>query len=157
MVRMLQVMFVACCAALVCIGIVAGLLFAGSEPSGSPTLPTAAGIVALWGVIAILGSARTRRTLPCGTPIELATAYRTRFLLRTAAAETIALVAFALCFATSSAWPYVAALPYVAIGLWIAAPTRRAIAAEEQRLAESACGTSLVAALAATPQRPSQP
>lgn len=147
MLKPLWTLFAAVAASVVLFGALVIGMVGGDDPTGSPSVVTSVGIIAVIGVVAILAVFRVRWTLDCGTEAELASAYVSRFVFRLAIAESPGLVGVALSFLAGSVWPYLAAVPYVAIGLWLAAPTTRAIEAESQRLAERACGASLVSAL----------
>jgi hypothetical protein len=143
----LWALFAAVSGAVVLFGLLVVAMVSGDEPTRSPSVVTSVGIIAVVGVVAILAVFRVRWTLACGSEAELASAYVSRFVFRIAIAESPGLVGVALSLLAGSVWPYLAAVPYVAIGLWLAAPTMRAIEAESQRLAEQACGASLVSAL----------
>jgi F0F1-type ATP synthase membrane subunit c/vacuolar-type H+-ATPase subunit K len=103
----------------------------GEEPSLS--LGAAVGIVVVVGLSCTLVGRMVGRLDGTSDEAVLQT-YRTRFFLRLALGETAALVGFVLCFLAHSIVPYLAALPFTALGFWRAAPTGSSIDDDQAEL-----------------------
>jgi F0F1-type ATP synthase membrane subunit c/vacuolar-type H+-ATPase subunit K len=90
----------------------------------------------------------TEKPLPCDSPTALAFAYRTRFFLRLAFAESVALLGFVFAFIGAGAWAYYVAAALALFRIWTsAAPTRRSLERDQERLRDDGCRLRLVAAL----------
>jgi hypothetical protein len=106
------------------------------------------GIVAGMAAVSLLMTRVLDRPLSCESAPALAASYRTRFFLRIAFAESVALVAFAGSFSGGPSWIYFAGAAFTLLRFWtIAAPTRAALAREQDALHLRGCSLSLVAAL----------
>jgi hypothetical protein len=117
---------------------------------GTPTRP-AAGWVAAVAVAAVLclmtAEMFGRRPLDCSDLASLAASYRTRFFLRMALSEAIALFAFAATFIVDQWWIYWLFLPFTLYGFRRNAPTTRHLSVDQERLQLAGCNLSLVLAL----------
>ena len=144
-------LFLSFCGAFALIFVVLVFLF-DSRGHQEPNLGVGAA-VAITAAAGIVGLVARRvfadQPLDCTDARSLASSYRSRFFVRMAIAETTALLGFVLCFVAQSLWPYVAALPFTAVGFWLAAPTRRHLAHDQARLSASGCEVNLLAALRA--------
>jgi F0F1-type ATP synthase membrane subunit c/vacuolar-type H+-ATPase subunit K len=103
-----------------------------------------------------LGVARlVEKPLDCVSDQQLAATYRTRFFLRIAFGESVALFAFVAVFTGAPLWMYYAGAAVSLIWFWTrAAPTRTALARDQEVLNASGCSRSLVAALRTVPPQP---
>ena len=94
---------------------------------------------------------RLERQLSCDSDASLVGAYRTRFFLRIALAESIVLFGFVAASVTKSTWVYFAAVFLSVPGFLRAAPTRAALSRDQDELTAQGCGRSLVAAFRQRP------
>jgi hypothetical protein len=114
-----------------------------------PWLPALA-VIAL---VVLAAERFAEKSLACTSDAVLATAYRQRFFLRIAFAETIALFGFVFVFIGAARWIYYVAAGVSLLRYWTsAAPTRAALARDQQQLNAAGCTRSLVAALRSTPR-----
>jgi hypothetical protein len=116
----------------------------------APTRPAGGWVVGLAVVAGLCLGAQARfgrRALNCNNLASLAESYRTRFFLRTAFAELIALCAFVATFLVGEWWLYWMYLPFALYGFALNAPTPARVRAEQQQLALAGCQLSLVRAL----------
>jgi hypothetical protein len=146
-----RALFLSFCWALVLMGIVVPLVFAGSSPPPARVLGT---VLVAGGAILSLGGpmiAERFRPLRCGSPRDVAAAWRTRFFLRLAFAESAALVGFVTVTLASEIFWYYAALPVTAIGFFRSAPTKRNLGRDHQHLRKIGCPVPLVSALRSNP------
>ncbi len=97
---------------------------------------------------------RIEKPLRCGSRVELANSYRTRFFLRIAFGEAIALFGFVATFVDGHLVSYYVGLVLVAPAFVRAAPGVGAFQREQDALTAQGCGESLVAALRSTPPAP---
>jgi hypothetical protein len=88
-----------------------------------------------------------RRPLDCSDLAALATSYRSRFFLRTAFSQAIALFAFAATLIVGRWWIYWLFLPFTLYGFGRNAPTTGHLSAEQERLGLAGCNLSLVRAI----------
>lgn len=132
-------------AAVVLIGVVAPVV--GGEPdTGSISFWVA--VLAVASVLGLMAAERLgQRPLDCTGPAALAGSYRTRFFLRTALSESIALVAFVLAILAGRWWVYWLFLPFTLYGFGRNAPTSGHLEADQERLRLAGCQLSLVGAL----------
>jgi F0F1-type ATP synthase membrane subunit c/vacuolar-type H+-ATPase subunit K len=109
-----------------------------------PWLPILVGLM-----IVSFGAGRiAEKPLDCDTDATLASSYRSRFFVRIALAEGIALFAFVASFQGAPMWIYYVGGAVTLVRLWThAAPTRAALARDQQALNAAGCPRSLVAAL----------
>src|SRR5262249_49114381 len=109
-----------------------------------PWLP----LLAVLAVVSVVIPRTVERPLNCSTPTALAFGYRTRFFLRMAFAQSVALFGFVFAFTAAPSWIYYVGAAFALYRIWVtAAPTRAALARDQQRLSESGCRLSLVRAL----------
>jgi len=106
--------------------------------------------------VVVLGAARfVEKPLNCETDTSLAGSYRTRFFVRIAFGESVALFAFVAVFTGAPLWMYYAGAAVSLIWFWTrAAPTRTALARDQEALNAAGCSRSLVAALRTVPLQP---
>jgi F0F1-type ATP synthase membrane subunit c/vacuolar-type H+-ATPase subunit K len=144
----LRSVFLAFALAQVFIGVVVLFLVGGAE--GEPELEpeVAAGAVLVIGTVLVLVSRTLLRQLPCTDLGRLVGAYRTRFFLRLAFAESSTLLGFVGSLLSDSALPYLAGLVPAAIGFARLAPTRGNLQREDDALLAQGCAHSLYGALA---------
>jgi hypothetical protein len=145
-----RAVFLSFCCALVGFGVV--LVFIGSGNSTkarTPSAPVAAALVVM-GLLSFAGR-RLEQPLSCESDAKLIGTYRTRFFMRVAFAEAVALFGFVAVFLTGEFWLYPLALLFTAVGFARLAPTPANLAKDQQELYAVGCARSLVAALA-TPQ-----
>jgi hypothetical protein len=136
--------FVSFAVAIVLFGIV--IAYMDQLPNG-PVLPWVA-ILAVMAVASVVAERSTDRPLLCDSPARLAGSYRTRFFLRVALAESVALFAFAFSFIDAPAWIYYVGAAFTLVRFaTTVAPTRAALARDQARLDAAGCDLSLVAAL----------
>jgi F0F1-type ATP synthase membrane subunit c/vacuolar-type H+-ATPase subunit K len=95
------------------------------------------------------------RPLDTSSDAALASSYRTRMFLRIAFAETPALLGFVVTFIEPGAlWVYGLGCVFAAPGFVYAAPTRRQLEQEQERLMDAGSPRSLVFALRSPPLAP---
>ena len=137
--------------ALVLFGVVLAFLDLGPDDGEDPavSLGVAVAIVAAAGLVSLV-AANFIPALDGSSDSTAAQTYRTRFFLRLATAESVALVGFVLCFLTGSIVPYLAALPFTAIGFWRAAPTKSNIQRDQDALRAQGSPVQLWRVLLAT-------
>jgi hypothetical protein len=115
------------------------------DPDASPWV--AAGLVVV-GLIAIFQvTPRVTRPLDCASDSALASTYRTRFFLRIAISESIALIGFVATFVVGPAWIYYVGGAVTLLGFGVYAPSVANLAGDQRELAARGCERSLVAAL----------
>jgi F0F1-type ATP synthase membrane subunit c/vacuolar-type H+-ATPase subunit K len=103
-------------------------------------------------VASIIATKVADRPLDCSSPTTLASTYRTRFFLRLAFAEAVAMLGFVFSFTSQTAWVYLPAAAFTLYRFWtVAAPSRAALVADQRRLKVRGCQLSLVAALRSVP------
>ena len=140
--------FLSFCTAIVLILVVLVVIELDDNSNASLSGTAAVAIAVVFGVVAlVLIRLYGDRPLDCTNGPSLASSYRTRFFLRLAFAEGAAMLGFVLSFIAATPWPYLAALPFTAIGFAWAAPTRGRLAHDQQRLSSAGCTRDLVAAL----------
>jgi hypothetical protein len=121
---------------------------------GAPTQP-AGGWVAVLAVVSVLcllaAELFGRRPLDCSDLPALAASYRSRFFLRAAFSEAIALFAFVATLIVGQWWIYWLFLPFALYGFGGNAPTTGRVRAEQERLRLAGCELTLVRALRSRP------
>jgi F0F1-type ATP synthase membrane subunit c/vacuolar-type H+-ATPase subunit K len=99
-------------------------------------------------VVATLVGRVSEKPLDCSTRTTLAGSYRTRFFLRVAWAEVVALFGFVFVFIGAATWIYYVGAAMTLALFWLrAAPTRISLARDQESLNASGCTQSLVAVL----------
>jgi hypothetical protein len=119
--QQLRLTFFAYCGGVVLIGGVGAFVAATDDPALGVGM--AAVIVVAVGLGSLVLSSVIPATLDSSSAERLAATYKTRFFVRMAIAEAVALVGFVLMFMTGSVVPFLAALPFTAIGFARVAPT----------------------------------
>lgn len=144
----LRSLFMTYVATLVLIGIVVAILEASAgfeEPGVSAEL--GAGFLAVIGVAYLVASRFLPQPLDCSSDEKLAGTYRSRFFLRIAFANAVALLGLVAYIQTGNPLLYPLALIFTVIGFAQAAPTTANLGRDQEELTLSGCGRSLVAAL----------
>ena len=101
--------------------------------------------LAVYGLLVIfVGIPVAERPLACES---LAAQFRTRFFLRIALSETVALFAFVIMFVVGPAWIYYVGGAITLFGLARYAPTERNLMRDQSDLHARGCNQSLIAAL----------
>jgi hypothetical protein len=128
-----------------------GVVFPFVRGRSGPVLPW----LAVLAVLAVAVTAivwRFERPLDCSSQAALAGSYRTRFFLRVAFAETVALFAFVFAFIGGPGWIYYAGAAFTLIRFWTGiAPTRSVLAREQDALKTRGSDLSLIVALRSEP------
>jgi F0F1-type ATP synthase membrane subunit c/vacuolar-type H+-ATPase subunit K len=137
--------------ALFLFGVVIRMTVAG--PASGSVVPWIAGLAVVAVANLVAAEVFGRRPLDCTDQARLAGSYRTRFFLRTAFSESVALFAFTASFIVERWWIYWMFLPFALFGFWRNAPTRVHLEADQQRLRLNGCPHSLVRALRSPPPR----
>jgi hypothetical protein len=150
--QVLRLLLVSFSTALALIGVAAAFFASGGDADDPVVEPSAAvaGIVAL-GVVSLLGVRLVEPALDCTTDDSLTASYRTRFFLRIASAEAVALVGFVAVVVTGAAWLYLVGIAFTALGFLRLAPSPRNLERDQDTLNERGCGRSLAAVLGARP------
>jgi hypothetical protein len=117
-----------------------------NPPARDPTVSAwvafglaAIGLLVIFGVIPLI-----ERPLECES---LAAQFRTRFFLRIACSESVALLAFVLIFNVGPAWLYYVGGVISLLGFARYAPTERNLMRDQSDLHARGCDQSLIAAL----------
>lgn len=97
--------------------------------------------------VSITASKVFERPLDCTSDASLAGSYRTRFFLRIAFAEAIALFAFVFYFLTGPLWIYYVGAAIALARMLPQAPTSAALVRDQDDLTARGCSRSLVSAL----------
>lgn len=135
--------------ALVLFGVVLAALYPSSTPPENPPTVITAGLLVVSAAASMLAR-RFEQPLTCTDDAHLAMSYRTRFFLRIAFAEQVALMGFVGFFLTYAWWPYPAGVAVTALGFARAAPTKANLARDQEVLSQAGCPRSLVRALRGT-------
>jgi hypothetical protein len=134
--------FLSFCAALVMFGVVLAFIVEDvADPWAEPEV-VAAGVAAL-GFALVLASWRIARLTCQADAGAMVAAYRTRFFLRIAFAESAALVGFVQVFLVGSLLPYLAGLVPAAVGFARLAPTRGNLERDDDDLRTEGCPHSI--------------
>jgi hypothetical protein len=141
LVTMRQV-FLAFCMAIVLFGYVLVFL----EP-GDTERPQLAAAILVVGLLSLIAGPIFERPLACGDAVELKKSYTNRFFIRVAFSEAAALLGLMGFFVTNEQWVYPCAALITFVGFARAAPTRRALQRDQERLQEQGCTVSLAQAL----------
>jgi hypothetical protein len=142
---LLRNVFVSFCVAIVLISVVViilGDLVEEDEPVGLSVV-----IVAGVGLASLIAGRRFRQRLDCSADAALVTSYRTRFFLRLAISEVVALVAFVVAISLGPWWVYFIGVPFTIVGFARLAPTQRNLEGDQNDLRANGCHRSLIQAL----------
>jgi F0F1-type ATP synthase membrane subunit c/vacuolar-type H+-ATPase subunit K len=146
---LLRSLFVGFASSIVIFAIVVTLLNPPA-PDLTASIWVAVGL-AVYGLLVIfVGIPVAERPLACES---LAAQFRTRFFLRIALSETVALSAFVIMFVVGPAWIYYVGGAITLFGLALYAPTERNLMRDQSDLHARGCNQSLIAAL----RRPGPP
>jgi len=129
---------------LVAFGVILPIVGAGT---GSASAAPFAGLIVAAGVASVAVPRAIERPLDCSSEAKLVAAYRVRFFLRAAFAQTVALFGFVGAFVTDAVWLYYLSLVLAAVGFARLAPTTRNLDRDQQALSAGGCSLSLIAAL----------
>jgi hypothetical protein len=141
----LRSLFLTFCAAILMIGgvvVVVGDVSKGSEPTG-----LSVAIIVAVGCFAPVAQRLVSRPLDCTSAESLASSYWTRFFLRLAFSESVALVGFVIGISMGPWWVYYVGAGFTAVGYWQLAPTRHHLSQDQDALMLRGCARSLVSAL----------
>ena len=127
-----------------CGGIV---LIVGGADDGDLSPAFGVMLTAVAGVVAQAVGRSVERPLDGSSEAALASSYRTRFFLRLAFSESVALVGFVLSILSGSALPYLIGMLGTLAGFARLAPTAAHLEVDQQVLTGQGCALSLVAAL----------
>jgi hypothetical protein len=105
-------------------------------------------VVALLGLASLVAGPMLDRPLDCADDMTLVASYRTRFFLRVARSEAVALLGFAGFVLTGEWWLYPLGVAFAAAGFARLAPTRAHLARDQEKLSAAGCRRPLVPALA---------
>jgi F0F1-type ATP synthase membrane subunit c/vacuolar-type H+-ATPase subunit K len=142
--RSLRAIFLGFAGSLVIYGVVL-VIIGGGRATGNAR-PWAVGLAA-YGVLDLALVRAVERPLDCASDAALAQTYRTRFFMRVAFAQSVALFGFVAVFVVGPVWLYLLGAAFTAVGYARLAPTRANLGADQRRLAEQGCARSLVTAL----------
>jgi F0F1-type ATP synthase membrane subunit c/vacuolar-type H+-ATPase subunit K len=131
--------------------VVFGVVLPFTDRHGDSALPWVA-ILAVMAVASIVLTRLVEKPLDCTSPTTLGGSYRTRFFVRVAFAESVALFGFVFAFAGGPVWIYYVGAAFALVRFWTAiAPTRVALADDQRLLDARGCGLSLIATLRGAP------
>ena len=111
-----------------------------------PTIRSVAVVVA-FGCNSLVTQRFLGSALDGTTTRTFADSYRTRFFLRIAFSESVALVAFVVYIVWGPTWIYFIGAGFTLIGFWRLAPTRQHLQQDQDRLSLAGCQLSLIEAL----------
>jgi F0F1-type ATP synthase membrane subunit c/vacuolar-type H+-ATPase subunit K len=145
---MLRSLYLSFLTSLVLYGVVLAFILPFRGTDAARTWLIVIGVLAIFNALLV---PRFERPLSCDSDVTLVEGYRTRFFLRIAFAESIALFGFVAAFTTNSSWVYFAAVFLSVPGFLRAAPTRAALNRDQDELTARGCGRSLVSAFRQRP------
>jgi hypothetical protein len=143
----LRVIFLSFVVALAAIGVVVTILEANDALGNTTPEGPVAVVVAALGAASLVAGPALRRPLPCGSAVELAAGYRTRFFVQVAIAESVALAGFVGFILTGAGWLYPLGAAFSAVGFARLAPTAGRLRADQEELRLRGCSEPLVPAL----------
>jgi hypothetical protein len=150
---LLRILFISFCSSVLLFGVVLLLLGGGQVEDGPAPGPWGLALSG-YGVVALAATRLVERPLSCDSDVALAGGYRTRFFLRLAFSESVALFGFVLVFVVGPAWLYFLGAAFTAVGFARLAPTRSNLERDQQALLAAGCTRSVVGALRGNPARP---
>ena len=136
--------------ALVAIGVLAVVLFAGSGGSADDGASVWIGMLIVGGIGCLaLGSAvmASRKTLPCDD--SMAEVWFAGFMMQSAAANTAAMIGFVGVVLTEEAVIYAVGAAFASMGHLVAVPTVANLARRQARQASAGCDLDLIDAITA--------
>jgi len=128
----------------VLLGVVVAFL---RDIGGEPRPALAIGIIAVEAGVSLVAQRVAMPPLNGASDALLVASYRTRFFLRSALSESIALVAFAVAVALGPWWSYYPGMALALVALARVAPTAARLARDQDELSAGGCLRSLVSAL----------
>jgi hypothetical protein len=146
----LRGVFVSFGSTLIGVGVVVLILYSSRDTTvDSSTLSgtVAAVVVAALGFSAVVASWQVKAQLPGDDLGQLLVAYRTRFFLRIAFAESGALLGYVGFFLTENPLVYLVGLLPAVLGFAMSAPTRANLEREDQAMAARGCRFTIYRAL----------
>ncbi len=146
---LLRQVFLAFLTAILLFGVV--LLALWPAQSTADPSPTLALVLIGLGVSSAVVQRFVEKPLDCTDDVKLADSYRTRFFRRIAMSEAAALFGFVGFFTASVWWVYPVGAAIALVGFARAAPTRRHLHRDQERLTEQSCFRSLLRALRTAP------
>ena len=154
--QLLRMLFVSFSSAIVLFAVVLLLMGGGRVEDGPSPGPWGLGLAA-YGMAALAATRLIERPLVCDSDMALANSYRTRFFLRLAFSESVALFGFVLTLVMGPVWLYFLGAAFTAVGFARLAPTRANLERDQETLQAAGCGRSLVDALRGNPPQPGGP
>ncbi|MGH9277772.1 MAG: hypothetical protein ACRD12_06645 [Acidimicrobiales bacterium] len=143
----LRGLFLAFLGAFVLIGVVVAIQAATDDRAPGRVTPLVVVVVAVVGVVSLVASRVVGQPLLGETEPELAEAFRRRFFLRVALAESAALAGFARFMVSDAGWVYAVGAAFSLVGFAWLAPSARHLAREEEDLCRRGCTLSVTSAL----------
>ena len=129
---------------LVAVGVMTAI---GDIHDGKDQLALSLAVIGGDGVMSIVLSRLFARRLDGASARALATSYLRRAALRIAFANSAGLMGVVMSITFGPQWVLYCGLPFAAVGLALAAPTRGAVRRDQDRLSLAGCDVALVAAL----------
>lgn len=124
-----------------------GVVLPLTKPRAGSPLPWFA-ILVVTAIVSVVATRAVDRPLDCSSPTKLAGSYRTRFFLRIAFADTVALFGFTFAFIGGAIWLYFVGAAFTIFRILTGiAPTRSALERDQRVLRAQSCELSLIAAL----------
>jgi hypothetical protein len=144
---LLRSIYIGFASAIVFLAIVISFMGAPSR-AGTDFRIVTGGLVVVGGVLVVVVVPRLGRQLEC---TSLAGQYRTRFFLRVAVIDAIAMASFVLVFAVGSAWIYYIGAAIALFGFVLYAPNAGNLARDQADLRARGCDRSLIEVLRRPP------
>jgi hypothetical protein len=143
----LRLLFAQLAAALIGIGVVVGILASDPDRFGDRSPAAAALVVAVLGIISLVGARLVPLRLDCSDELALSRSWRSRFLARMAVSEVPALAGFVAFTLTGAPWLYALGLVFTALGFAASGPMHANLVRDQEQLAIDGCAVALVPAL----------
>jgi hypothetical protein len=144
---MLRQLFLHFLVAVLLIGMVAGVVSLDERPSSTEQQVAVILLVALGTACLAAAEWFGRKPLDCSDDAHLAVGYRSRFFLRIAFSEAVALFGFVSVFVVGRWWLYWVGAAFTLVGFARLAPTAANLTADQWRLTQAGCTRSLVEVL----------
>ena len=144
---MLRRLFLHFLVAVLLIGVVAGVVDLDKRPSSTEEQVAVILLVALGGACLAAAEWFGRKPLDCSDDARLAAGYRSRFFLRIAFSESVALLGFVAVIVVGRWWLYWVGAAFTLVGFARLAPTAANLTADEWLLRQRGCTRSLVEVL----------
>ncbi len=143
----LRLLFAQMAVALLAIGVVVGFLASDQDRFGGRSPGAAALVVAVLGLVSLLGARHVPLRLDCADELALSRSWRSRFLARMAVSEVPALAGFVAFTLTGAPWLYALGLAFTALGFAASGPMHANLVRDQEQLAIEGCAIALVPAL----------